>query len=100
MELGHIDEGEYLIYVSIDWRPETPEEDRFFNFTSYGAPETSFTWSYYVDTNLLKHEDKYPDQPQLDILLQIFINKAQSGHPDIEKFVKKEEDGEQIVKFK
>ena len=24
VELGEVEEGEYLIFVSVDWRPETP----------------------------------------------------------------------------
>jgi len=43
VELGNVEEGEYLIYVSIDWRPETLEEDRFFNITSYGSKQTKFS---------------------------------------------------------
>ena len=44
LELGSIDEGEYLIFISIDWRTETPEADKFFNVTSYGAGETQFEY--------------------------------------------------------
>ena len=36
VECGELEEGQYLILVSIDWRPETPENDKFFNITSYG----------------------------------------------------------------
>jgi len=43
VELGHVEEGEYLIYVSIDWRPETLEEDKFFNINSYGSEQTKFS---------------------------------------------------------
>ena len=35
-ELGNLEQGSYLIYVSMDWDEKTPEEDRFYNITSYG----------------------------------------------------------------
>jgi len=37
VELEVLEEGEYLIYVSVDWNQNTPEEDRFYNITSYGV---------------------------------------------------------------
>ena len=39
LELGQVEEGEYLIFVSMDWKPLTPVEDRFFSITSYGSEE-------------------------------------------------------------
>ena len=41
MELESLEEGDYLIFVSIDWK-STPKEDRFFNVTNYGAVTCTF----------------------------------------------------------
>jgi len=41
MELKSLEAGEYVIFVSIDWK-NFPVEDRFFNVTSYGAGTNEF----------------------------------------------------------
>ena len=41
-ELGVLEKGKYLIYVSVDWDEKTPEEDRFYNITSYGVEGCHF----------------------------------------------------------
>jgi len=64
-ELGELQEGNYLIYVSMDWDDNTPEEDRFYNITSYG-PES-------VEFEVL---DADSEKGELDILLEIFLDKA------------------------
>ena len=43
IECGSLEAGEYLIFVSIDWKGNPiPKEDRFFNVTSYGVNENKF----------------------------------------------------------
>ena len=39
-----------MILVSIDWKPETPEEDRFFSITSYGSEQTIFINTEFLPT--------------------------------------------------
>lgn len=74
MILDNLDEGQYIIFVSMDWK-NFPEADRFFNVTSYGAGENDFGYvgqnkdgslkfkmtrnfeHYDIQQNLLKHVD-------------------------------------------
>ena len=67
MELENLEAGEYLIFVSIDWK-NFPEEDRFFNVTSYGEgtnvfrhiaqnEDGSLVLTHENDKTLLRHKD-------------------------------------------
>ena len=67
VELGELEEGEYLIYVSVDWTDNTPEEDRFYNITSYGPESAEF--------EVLENDS---EKGELDLLVEIFINKAKN----------------------
>lgn len=69
MEIECLEEGEYVVHVSVDWK-QYKEEDRFFNLTSYGEAKTEF--EYIEDTkDLVRYQDKFSDK-NVDLLFQIF----------------------------
>ena len=82
-----------MILVSIDWKPETPEEDRFFSITSYGSEQTTF-----IDTELLP--TKYTNySPYEDLLLQIFLSKGKQESPNVQKDIMKEQANGELVRY-
>ena len=53
MELGEIEAGKYIIHATVDWNDDIPEEDRFFNVTSYGVEGVSF--DFFSSRDVVRH---------------------------------------------
>ena len=107
LEVGYLDEGDYLIFVHIDWR-DFPKEDRYFNVTSYGKGDINFEYIKQnqdgslqlskIDENLLRHKDRFPN-PQADILFQLFLSQVKFNHPWISRDDSMKQANGEIIRY-
>lgn len=67
VELEKLEAGDYQIYVFMDWDKNTPEEDRFYNITSYGPKSAKFE---------VADADDCTQEKGLEYLTQVFLGKA------------------------
>ena len=65
MELANLEQGDYALYVEMEWQKSTAEEDRSFCVTSYGCSNVTF------------EKDMQSEYSKEDILRSAFMAKAE-----------------------